>query len=166
VGVALTKPPYDRSVRPGAMRWAVAGPMAFGGGAWAAGRRVPGYSHADEPISALAASSMPAARLMISGFLGLGVSTVALAASIRDELHGAASIATFLIWAAAPPVAARRAEAAPPGFRRASTALGAGSLAALGIGGAIAARGTRGVGAAQRGMAACAFSWFVLAARD
>jgi hypothetical protein len=47
-------------------------------------RRVPGYSHRDEPISALAAQGMPSAAVMVPGFLGLAAGTFMLGRS----LHG------------------------------------------------------------------------------
>jgi hypothetical protein len=59
--------------------WALAGPGAFALAALVGGRRVDGYRPIDEPISALAAHGSRAGLVMVSGFVGLGAGTVALA---------------------------------------------------------------------------------------
>jgi len=63
--------------------WSLAGPGAFATAAFVGGRMEPGYRARDEPISALAARGSRAAPVMVSGFLGLAVSTVALARELR-----------------------------------------------------------------------------------
>ncbi len=47
------------------------------------GRLEPGYRARDEPISALAAHGTRSATVMVPGFLGLALSTVALARALR-----------------------------------------------------------------------------------
>jgi hypothetical protein len=64
---------------------ALAGPAIFFGAAIAGARRVPDYSHRDEPISALAAHGMASAPVMVPGFLGLAAGTIALGRSLRGS---------------------------------------------------------------------------------
>lgn len=54
---------------------ALVGPACFAAAAVVSARRVPDYSHRDEPISALAAHGMPSASIMVPGFLGLAAGT-------------------------------------------------------------------------------------------
>jgi hypothetical protein len=63
---------------------AFAAPACFGLAAAFGARRVPGYRHRDEPMSALAAKNCDGARLMVPGFLGLSASTLALAGALRS----------------------------------------------------------------------------------
>jgi hypothetical protein len=85
-------------------------------------------------------------------------------ATMRDELHGAFSMTTFVLWVAAPIVAARRAGSASRLFRRASGALGFTTLTTLVAGGVLARRhAVTGVGTAQRAMVASAL-WLLLVA--
>ena len=50
-----------------------------------AARLEPGYRHRDEPVSALAAKGSLGAKVMVPGFLGLGVGTLALARDLRGS---------------------------------------------------------------------------------
>ncbi len=59
-------------------------PSSFGLAAFFAARRVPGYRHRDEPMSALAAKHCQGAPIMVPGFLALGASTWALAGALDD----------------------------------------------------------------------------------
>jgi hypothetical protein len=61
----------------------LAGPAAFAGAAVIAARMEPGYSHRDEPVSALAAKGSGGAGVMVPGFLGLAAGTLALAGDLR-----------------------------------------------------------------------------------
>jgi hypothetical protein len=66
---------------------ALVGPAAFGLAALIGARRVPGYRHRDEPMSALAAKGTASSPVMISGFLALGAATWALAGALdRDRV--------------------------------------------------------------------------------
>ena len=66
---------------------ALVGPAAFGLAALVGARRVPGYCHRDEPMSALAAKGTASSPVMISGFLMLGAATWALAGALdRDRV--------------------------------------------------------------------------------
>jgi uncharacterized protein DUF998 len=67
-----------------AMSAATLGPAVFGAAAIAGARRLPGYRHRDEPISAIAAKNSGASPLMVAGFLGLGLGTFVLG----DQLRG------------------------------------------------------------------------------
>jgi hypothetical protein len=67
-----------------AMSAAVLGPAAFGAAALAGARRLPGYHHRDEPMSAIAAKNSGASPIMVAGFLGLGFGTFLLG----DQLRG------------------------------------------------------------------------------
>lgn len=72
----------------------VAGPVAFAA-AWSLlGRRLPGYSPVDDPISRLAADGAPDAALMTAGLVAFGVGVPLYGAALRDALPGPA-------WAAA-----------------------------------------------------------------
>ena len=66
-----------RSVRPGIVRRTAGfwGPTMFCGAAVLAARRQPGYSHRSHHISGLAARGERSARLMVPGFLVLGLSS-------------------------------------------------------------------------------------------
>jgi hypothetical protein len=61
----------------------LAGPAAFATGAVVGARLEPGYSHADEPMSALAAKGTRSARVMVPAFLGLAVGTLGAARALR-----------------------------------------------------------------------------------
>jgi hypothetical protein len=61
---------------------AVAGPTAFGLASVLGARRVRGYRHRDEPMSALAAQRCAGSPFMIPGFLALGGSTWSLARAL------------------------------------------------------------------------------------
>jgi len=63
---------------------AVLAPSSFGLAALFGARRVPGYRHRDEPMSALAAKQCQGAPIMVPGFLALGASTWALAGALDD----------------------------------------------------------------------------------
>ena len=65
--------------------WSVVGPASFAAAAVLGSRRVPGYSHQDEPISALASTGSPAARVMVPGFLGMAGGTLGLARALRGS---------------------------------------------------------------------------------
>jgi hypothetical protein len=60
------------------MAAALIGPAAFGLGAVAGARRVSGYRHRDEPMSALAAKDCAGAPVMVPAFLTLAASSVLL----------------------------------------------------------------------------------------
>ncbi len=62
---------------------AILGPAAFATAAIVSGRRVSGYSHRDEPVSALASKKSEAAPIMVMGFLGLAVGSFALGRRLR-----------------------------------------------------------------------------------
>jgi hypothetical protein len=62
---------------------AIVGPAAFTTAAVFSGRRVSGYSHRDEPVSALAAKKSDAAPVMVMGFLGLAAGSFALGRRLR-----------------------------------------------------------------------------------
>jgi hypothetical protein len=66
-----------------AMFAATLGPAAFGAAAIAGARRLPGYRHRDEPISAIAAKNSAASPVMVAGFLGLGLGTFLLGNQLR-----------------------------------------------------------------------------------
>jgi hypothetical protein len=72
-------------VRVGRVLCAIAGPAAFASAAYVGARRQPGYRPRDEPISALAAHGSPAASVMVPGFFGLSLGTLALARSLRGR---------------------------------------------------------------------------------
>jgi len=61
------------------------GPGAFAAAAVVAARLEPGYRHCDEPVSALAATGVRGAGVMIPGFLGLAAGSLALAADLRGS---------------------------------------------------------------------------------
>jgi len=65
---------------------ALIGPASFAAAAIAGARRVPGYEHRDEPMSALASKNTASAPIMISGFLALGLSTLLLGRALRHTL--------------------------------------------------------------------------------
>jgi hypothetical protein len=189
----------------------LAGPAAFASASIVAGRRTPGYSARDEPISALAAQGTPAAPVMVGGFLGLAAGTAALAASLRgtraapkpiptllaatsvtaaaaglarcsdrscptrflgddgatliDEVHGAVSFITFLLWITMPFVASTHAQDASPRYRRISRAIGVAAFGTF-IGGGLLARRPDGhwSGVGQRVFLATVLAWYPLAA--
>ena len=64
---------------------ALVGPAAFFGASIVGGRKVRGYRHRDEPMSALAAKGCDSAPMMIGGFLTLGASTAMLAHAVRGS---------------------------------------------------------------------------------
>ncbi len=68
-----------------AMTAATVGPAAFGVAAIAGARRLPGYRHRDEPISAIAAKKSGASPVMVAGFLGLGLGTFILGQQLRGS---------------------------------------------------------------------------------
>ncbi|HEY3834841.1 MAG TPA: DUF998 domain-containing protein [Acidimicrobiia bacterium] len=83
---------------------ALIGPAAFFGASIVGARKVRGYRHRDEPMSALAAKGCESAPMMIGGFLTLGASTIMLARAVRGaalprpvvamlEVSGAAIVA-------------------------------------------------------------------------
>jgi hypothetical protein len=78
------------------MAWSVLGPGAFGLAAAIAGRRVPGYSRRDEPISALAAHGSAVAPVMVPGFLGLAAGSVGLARALRGSPAAPAPVPVLL----------------------------------------------------------------------
>src|SRR5262245_18370129 len=63
---------------------ALIGPACFAAAAIVSDRRVPDYSHRDEPISALAAQGMPSASVMVPWFLGLAAGTFVLGRRLAD----------------------------------------------------------------------------------
>jgi hypothetical protein len=64
---------------------ALAGPAAFFGAAFKGAQQEPGYSHRDEPMSALAAHGTASGPVMVSGFLGLAASTFLLGRALRGS---------------------------------------------------------------------------------
>ena len=77
------------------------GPTAFAAGAVFGARKEPGYSHAQNHISGLAAHGTAAARYMVPGFVALGLSSLLLPVDDRAvrrtaRLAGAATIAAGL----------------------------------------------------------------------
>src|SRR5690242_4375750 len=64
---------------------ALAGPAAFFGAAIKGGRQESGYSHRDEPMSALAAYGTASGPVMVAGFLGLAASTFLLGRAMRGS---------------------------------------------------------------------------------
>jgi hypothetical protein len=68
-----------------AMAAATLGPAAFGAAAVAGARKVPGYRHRDEPISAIAARNSGASPIMVAGFVGLGLGTFVLGGLLRGS---------------------------------------------------------------------------------
>lgn len=74
---------------------ALSGPLAFAVAVVVAGRRLPGYHHRDEPVSALAARDMASGPVMMSGFVGLGIGTLALSHRLRTRGPGS-SIGTMM----------------------------------------------------------------------
>ena len=86
-------------------------------------------------------------------------------AGVSDELHGALSMATFLLWIATPLVSARSAAVHDPVYARRAQVLAAGtSVAWAATGTLVTRRSSRWRGLAQRLMAASALAWFPLAA--
>jgi hypothetical protein len=69
------------------------------------GRRVRGYRHRDEPMSALAAKGMASSPVMIGGFLALGAATWSLAGAL-DADRVPRSVVTMLRVAGASTVVA------------------------------------------------------------
>ncbi|HET9730691.1 MAG TPA: DUF998 domain-containing protein, partial [Acidimicrobiia bacterium] len=63
---------------------ALLAPASFGLAAVYAARRVPDYSHRDEPMSALAAKGCAGAPIMLPGFMAMGASTWVLARALDD----------------------------------------------------------------------------------
>jgi hypothetical protein len=63
---------------------AVAAPAFFGLAAAIGARRVPGYRHRDEPMSALAASNCAGAPVMVPGFLATSAATLLLGRALRS----------------------------------------------------------------------------------
>ena len=59
--------------------------MAYGTATALAGRRVPGYRHVEQPISALAAHGSAGAVLMVPGFCALGVGSLSLARALGND---------------------------------------------------------------------------------
>jgi hypothetical protein len=59
----------------------------------------PGYSPRDEPISALAAHGTRSASVMVPGFLGLGLGSIALARELRGTALAPAPVAPMLALA-------------------------------------------------------------------
>jgi Protein of unknown function (DUF998) len=64
---------------------ALAGPAAFFGASIAGARRESGYSHRDEPMSALAAHGTRSGPVMVGGFLALAACTLALGRAVRGS---------------------------------------------------------------------------------
>jgi hypothetical protein len=64
---------------------ALVGPASFAAAAIVGARKVPGYRHRDEPMSALAARGTASSPIMVSGFLALAASTWALASTLEDS---------------------------------------------------------------------------------
>lgn len=86
-------------------------------------------------------------------------------AAFSDELHGAFSMATFLLWIATPLVSAHSASIVDPVYARRARALSAGTFLAWAATGALVARrSSRWRGLTQRLMAVAALAWFPLAA--
>ena len=104
------------------------GPLSFGVAAFAAARRQPGYSHCSDHVSGLAALGEPSARLMIPGFLALGVSSLLVDTPTRTlrrvtRAAGLTTIAAGLIRVSAP-------RCPQPGFDPTATSSDAGHAAA------------------------------------
>ena len=83
------------------------GPTVFGGAAVLAARRQPGYSHRSHHISGLAARGERSARVMVPGFLALGLSSSVTSApnvTVRRlaRVAGFATIVAGLVPASAP----------------------------------------------------------------
>jgi hypothetical protein len=79
--------------------WSIAGPSAFATAAFVGGRIEPGYSPRDEPISALAAHGTRSAPVMIPGFLGLGVASIALARELRGSALAPSPVVPMMVLA-------------------------------------------------------------------
>jgi hypothetical protein len=77
----------------------LAGPGSFALAARIGGRLEPGYRSRDEPISALAARGTESARVMVPGFLGLAVGSVALARELRGAATAPAPVPSLLTLA-------------------------------------------------------------------
>jgi len=86
-------------MRARAVVWSLAGPVAFAAAARIGARLVPGYSSRDEPISALAATGSPAARVMVPGFLGLAAGSVGLARALQGSPSAPAPVPALLALA-------------------------------------------------------------------
>jgi hypothetical protein len=84
----------------------LAGPGAFAAASIVAGRRTPGYSARDEPISALAAQRSATGPLMVGGFLALAAGQAALARSLRGSCAAPSPIPTLVAAASATTAAA------------------------------------------------------------
>jgi hypothetical protein len=86
-------------------------------------------------------------------------------ADLADELHGAFSLVTFLLWIATPLVSANSASNTDAVYSRRALALAAGTFLAWAVTGALVTRrSSRWSGLAQRAMAIAALSWFPLVA--
>ena len=86
-------------------------------------------------------------------------------ATMSDELHGVFSMATFLLWIAAPAVSARAASSVDKTYAsRARVLAGATFAAWVTTGVLVSRRSERWGGLAQRAMAAFALAWFPLVA--
>lgn len=78
---------------------ALAGPGAFAAAATVAGRLEPGYQARDEPISALAAHGTRSAPVMVPGFLGLAIGSIALARALRGSVAAPPPVPAMLALA-------------------------------------------------------------------
>lgn len=86
-------------------------------------------------------------------------------ARVVDEIHGAFSMTTFLLWIATPLLSARSASAGDPRYARRARLLSAATFVSWAATGAlVSGRSARWRGLAQRLMAASAFAWFPLVA--
>jgi Protein of unknown function (DUF998) len=86
-------------------------------------------------------------------------------ATLSDDVHGASSMATFVLWGAMPLVAASRGRRMRSAYRGASAVLGVVTAAAwLGTGVLVRRRAARWTGVGQRVMVCAALSWFPVAA--
>lgn len=86
-------------VRVRGLVWSVAGPGSFVLAERLGSRIEPGYRPRDEPISALAAQGSAAARVMIPGFLGLALGSIALAKELRSSAVAPTPVPALLVLA-------------------------------------------------------------------
>jgi hypothetical protein len=86
-------------------------------------------------------------------------------AQLTDDLHGAFSMVSFVLWGAMPIIAAWRGHDLRPADRRRSAVLGLATVSSWLVTGALFNKRSRWQGVAQRVMLVSALSWYPVAAR-
>ena len=146
----------------------VAGCVGLGAGTFALGRRLRG---SPLPSSLPAALAVTAITTSIAGLARCSDRTCPVrvlgdsGATPADDLHGVASLVTFILWGTMPLVAATRGHELSATHRWTSALLGVATVASSGATGTLMRRDPRRwSGLAQRAMVASTFAWFPVAA--